>query len=71
MCIRDRDCPQWAANAARRIELRSKKYWKKLFKYFAPDLHAHALESELYWEEGSLPGPPEHYLHGVWEAEHT
>eukprot|EP00969_Alexandrium_andersonii_P351836 15436326-Alexandrium_andersonii.AAC.1 len=43
----------------------------KLFQDFALDLHARALEKELYWEEGSLPGPPDHYLYGACEAEHA
>eukprot|EP00969_Alexandrium_andersonii_P098186 4333993-Alexandrium_andersonii.AAC.1 len=65
------DCPTWASNTVRRIEMHGKQYWVKLFKDFAPDLYELALEKELYWEEDSLPGPPDHYLYGACEKEHA
>ena len=65
------DAPGWAARTARRLELTTKKYWMKLFASMAPDLHEMALEKELYWEEGSLPGPPDHFLYGACEKEHA
>ena len=51
--------------------MHGKPYWRIFFKDFAPDLDELAFEKELYWEEGSVPSPPEHCLVGACEKEHA
>ena len=65
------ETPKWASKTARRLEMNSKAYWMKLFNEFAPDLHDLAKDKELFWEEGSVPGPPGHYLNGAYDKEHA